>query len=113
MDSITYIEKQATKKISNTWTQHHHTLNAVQWLERSRTSVQIKRRLIADQRASVVGGMQKQDERSLNSDQKLNRVGGNGHIALTGRIDYLLPFAHISRCRSCCSILAQLLQRYG
>ena len=78
MDSITYIEKQAEKKISHTWTQHHHTLNGVQWLKRSRTSVQVKRRLITDQRASVVGGMQNKDERSLSSDQKLNRVGGNG-----------------------------------
>ena len=28
-------------------------------------------------------------------------------------IDYLLPFAHISRRRSSCSVPAQLLQRYG
>ena len=77
MDSITYIENSA-KKISNTWTQHHHTLNGVQWLKRSRTSVKVKRRLIADQRASPVGGMQNKDERSLSSDQKLNRVSGNG-----------------------------------
>ena len=35
-------------------------------------------------------------------------------LAVTPHItDYLLPFEHISRCRSSCSVPAQLLQRYG